>query len=70
MAGISVKDWDLITQISMEVHEHIKGGENLLNETFELLENKGFEVILGEENLSTRLGVFMVYAKKLDYLSN
>ncbi len=70
LAGISDKNWELIRQISMEVHEHIKGGENLLKEIIELLENKDFEVKLGEENLSTRLGVYMVYAKKKDYSSN
>lgn len=39
----------------MEVHEHIKGGENLLSEIIVLLNNKDFEVKLGEENLSARL---------------
>ncbi len=64
LAGISDNDWDIISHISMEVHEHIKGGENLLSEIIELLESKEFEVTTGEENLSTRLGVYMVYAIK------
>jgi FkbM family methyltransferase len=66
LAGISNEDWDKIHQISMEVHEHIRGGENLLKKIITLLKNKDFEVNTGEENLSTKLGVYMVYAKKLD----
>lgn len=68
LAGISDNDWNKIHQISMEVHEHIKGGDNLLNEIIEFLENKGFEVIIGEENLSTRLGVYMVYAVRISMI--
>lgn len=64
LAGIADNDWEKIQQITMEVHEHIKGGENLLKNIVGLLENKNFEVILGEENLSTRLGVYMLYARK------
>jgi len=62
--GIKEKDWEKIQQISMEVHEHIKGGKNLLNEIIDLLERENFEVKLGEEDLSSRLGVYMLYAKK------
>ena len=54
----------------MEVHEHIKGGENLLNKIIKLLETKDFDVKIGEENLSTRLGVYMIYAKKLKHADN
>ncbi len=64
MMGILDKDWENIQQISMEVHEHIKGGENLLNEIIKLLEKKAFELYIGEEDLSARLGVYMLYAKK------
>jgi FkbM family methyltransferase len=67
LAGISDKDWEIIMQVTLEVHEHIKNGENLVNELIDLLVNKDFRVNLGEENLSTRLGVYMLYAKKLDY---
>ncbi|TFG06480.1 MAG: FkbM family methyltransferase [Promethearchaeota archaeon] len=70
LAGISDEHWKIIKQISIEVHEHIKGGENLLNEVIQLLENKHFEVHVGEENVSTKLGVFMVYAKKIDLFNN
>jgi hypothetical protein len=68
LAGILDNDWKFIKQISMEVHEHIKGGENLLNEIIELLESKNFKVKIGEEDLSARLGVYMVYAKKHNVL--
>jgi FkbM family methyltransferase len=64
LAGITENDWGKIHQISMEVHEHIKGGENLLHEIIKLLENKGFETNIGEENVYTKLGVYMLYAKK------
>ncbi|MFX0069467.1 MAG: FkbM family methyltransferase [Candidatus Hermodarchaeota archaeon] len=64
LAGITDENWKIIKQVSMEVHEHIKGGENLLNEVIELLENKNFEVHIGEENLSTKLKVYMIYGKK------
>ena len=64
LAGITDENWKLIKQISMEVHEHIKRGENLLNEVIKLLENKNFEVDIGEENLSTKLKVYMIYGKK------
>lgn len=48
----------------MEVHTHIKGGENLLNEIIELLERKGFKTELGDESREIIMGVYMLYAKK------
>lgn len=62
--GVKDEDWDKINQISMEVHTHIKGGENLMNEMIELLESKGFKTELGDESRETIMGVYMVYAKR------
>jgi len=64
LAGIKEDDWVKIQQIAMEVHTHIKDGENLLQEFIELLTNKGFTCYEGEESLETLWGVYMLYAKK------
>jgi len=48
----------------MEVHEHIRNGKNLLKSLIFLLESKGFTTTVGEEDISAKLGVFMLYAKK------
>ena len=67
IAGISEEDWPKIQQISMEVHEHIEGGENLMNEMIELLESKGFKTyrgIIGPPNYDSLMGVYMLYAKR------
>lgn len=64
LAGIDEKDWDKIKQISMEVHEHIEGGENLVEEITKLFESKGFLVKLKENDPRTKMGVFMMYATK------
>ncbi len=63
-AGIRNEHWEIIKQVSMEVHTHIPGGENLLEETIELLEDKGFAVTQGEESPETQMGVYMLYATK------
>ena len=64
LAGINEKDWDKIQQIAMEVHTHIKGGENLMNELRDLLEQKGFKTYEGLESRETIMGVYMLYARK------
>jgi len=64
LAGILDEDWEKIQQIAMEVHEHIEGGENLLEEINELLEKKGFKVTLDKESRFSNMGVHMLYAKK------
>ncbi len=63
LEGINNKDWDKIQQISMEVHEHIKGGENLLKEISDSLKERGFEIGIGKESRETIMGVYMLYAK-------
>ena len=60
--GIKPDDWDKIQQIAMEIHTHIEGGENLLQELKYLLSEKGFSCYDGEESLETAWGVFMLYA--------
>jgi len=65
LAGIKDHDWDKIQQIAMEVHEHIEGGENLLNNLTEMLEDKGFQVNKGLDSRFSSMGVYMLYAKRL-----
>ncbi|HUX98659.1 MAG TPA: FkbM family methyltransferase, partial [Candidatus Deferrimicrobium sp.] len=65
LAGIKDHDWDKIQQIAMEVHEHIEGGENLLNNLTEMLEDKGFQVNKGLDCRFSSMGVYMLYAKRL-----
>ena len=64
LAGIKDEDWDKIQQIAMEVHTHIEGGQNLLQELIDLFTNKGFTCSQGEESLETAWGVYMLYAKR------
>jgi FkbM family methyltransferase len=65
LKGINNSDWDKIQQISMEVHEHIAGGDNLLNILSDMLENKGYSVKRGLDNrYSLKIGVYMLYAKR------
>lgn len=64
LAGINAQDWPKIQQIAMEVHTHIKGGQNLLVDFIKLLENKGFKVFQGKDDLEARMGVFLLYAKR------
>lgn len=64
VAGIKYSDWDKIQQVSMEIHTHIKGGENLLNEISELLKTKKFQVNVDKDSRFGSMGVFMLYAKK------
>jgi len=64
LAGIMDEDWDKIQQVAMEVHEHIEGGEHLLEEINELLKKKRFKVILDRESRFSKMGVHMLYAKK------
>ncbi|MFW9866442.1 MAG: FkbM family methyltransferase [Candidatus Thorarchaeota archaeon] len=64
LAGIKQPDWDKIQQISMEVHEHIEGGKNLLNKLAEMLKNKGFYVTKEKHGRFSLMGVYMLYAKR------
>lgn len=65
LEGIKEDDWKKIQQISMEVHTHIKGGENLLDEIVELLKEKSFQVDVDMDSRFGNMGVFMLYAKKV-----
>jgi len=64
VAGITDADWDKVKQVAMEVHTHIKGGENLVAEMQGVLESKGFRVSHGAESRETIMGVYMIYGKK------
>lgn len=64
LKGINQSDWDKIQQISMEVHEHIEGGKDLLNKLGDLLERKGFSVMKERNSRFGSMGVFMLYAKR------
>ena len=64
IAGIRDEDWHKIQQIVMEVHTHIKGGRNLLQEMIDLLSSKGFTCFEGEDSIETAWGVYMLYAKR------
>lgn len=63
--GIKGEDWHKIKQISMEVHTHIKGGENLLKDIIAMLKEKEFDVKEEIESRFGLLGVYMLYAKKI-----
>jgi FkbM family methyltransferase len=65
LKGIEQEDWNIIRQISMEVHTHIKDGENLLEEIVELLKEKSFQVEVDLDGRFGIVGVFMLYAKKI-----
>ncbi len=62
LKGIKKEDWEKIQQIAMEVHTHIPGGANLLEELTRLLIKKGFTCYDGEESNETLWGVYMIYA--------
>ena len=64
LAGIEHSDWDKIQQISMEVHEHIKGGNDLLNKLGKMLEDKGFSVEKERNSRFSLMDVHMLYAKR------
>lgn len=64
LGGINDADWDKISQISMEVHTHIPGGENLIEELSQLLKAKGFNVEIDLNSRFSDQGVHMIYAKK------
>ncbi|WP_371805571.1 FkbM family methyltransferase [Candidatus Lokiarchaeum ossiferum] len=65
IAGIQEDHWPLIRQISMEVHAHIVGCKNLHHEMQSFLTSKGFSVYLVEDDLGSRMGVYMLYAKRI-----
>jgi len=62
LAGINQSDWDKIQQISIEVHEHIEGGNHLLHRITKMLEDKGFHVEKEEDGRFSLMGVYMLYA--------
>lgn len=64
LLGIKDDDWHKIQQIAMEVHQHIKSGENLLKNISDLLKQKGFTVRIGENSRETLLDVYMLYGIK------
>jgi FkbM family methyltransferase len=64
LQGINEGDWNKVRQISMEVHTHIKGGENLLDNIKKLLEEKDFSFEVDMEGRFAFGGVYMIYAKK------
>ena len=65
LQGINEEDWNKIKQISMEIHTHIKGGEDLLENIKKLLKEKEFSFKLDREGRFAFGGVYMIYAKKL-----
>ncbi|NVM46378.1 MAG: FkbM family methyltransferase [Candidatus Lokiarchaeota archaeon] len=64
LSGINQTDWEKIHQITMEVHEHIQGGKNLLKKLSKMLEEKGFQVKKGLDSRFSLMGVYMLYAKR------
>lgn len=64
LAGIEQSDWAKIQQISMEVHEHIKGGNDLLDKLGKMLEDKGFSVEKERNSRFSLMDVHMLYAKR------
>lgn len=64
LGGIDERDWDIIRQVTMEVHEHIRGGENLSREIVALLESKGFTCTIDKSDVRSNMGVFMLYGKR------
>jgi len=65
LAGIAEEHWPLIRQISMEVHEHIAGGEGLLDRLQEMLESRGFTVHADRAGTFSHAGVHMLYAVRI-----
>jgi FkbM family methyltransferase len=64
ISGIEDKDWEKIQQVAIEIHQHIKGGETLLNDIKTFLTQKGFSTAVGEETRETKLDVYMLYGKR------
>lgn len=64
LAGIEDKDWDIIMQLIMEVHDidNVEKGR-ILN----LLESKGYEVIADEEDELQGSGIVNFFASKKGY---
>lgn len=63
LSGIDGDDRPKIKQIAMDVHTHIPGGENLLEEIKQLLDSKGYRMEANEGELEKGMGVYMLYAK-------
>lgn len=59
LKGIDDGDWCKIDQIVLEVHTY-----PLTNEIFKLLEERGFKVVMEEDELLTETGIYNVYARK------
>ena len=62
--GITPDNWSIVSQVAMEVHEHIEGGECLLDEMQALLHQHGFKTHVGNEYFAPGSGVFMLYGKR------
>jgi len=61
LAGIEEEDWRIIKQIVVEVHDK-QGGK--LKQIVRLLEGKGFDVSISEEELLSGSGLFNIYARR------
>lgn len=64
MAGIDDQDWDIIMQLIMEVHD-IDNKEK--DKILALLTDKGFEVVMDEEDELRGSGIVNVFAVKSEY---
>lgn len=64
LAGIKDKDWDIIMQLIMEVHD-IDNKEK--NNILTLLQSKGFEVIIDEEDELQGSGIINIFAIRTEY---
>lgn len=61
LKGIEEKDWNIIKQIVVEVHDN--EGE-VIREVMSLLKEKGFDLVLDEEDLLQRSGLYNIYATR------
>jgi len=64
LQGIRDDHWKKIRQISMEIHSHIKDGDDMHNQVKSLLENNGFTIYIDMDDPMTKVGIYMLYGKK------
>ena len=64
LMGIDEKDWSRIQQLTIEVHEHIEGGENMGQRISDFLSRHGFSVTIDKSDVRASMGVFMLYASR------
>lgn len=62
--GIKDQDWQKIQHIAMEVHTHISGGENLLDEIKTILKKHHFSFEFSSNDEGVKMGVPMLYAHR------